>query len=134
MIYQFVKCPNFVHLDANGSVQSLQCKLCGAVIADTVDREVGMEMSRGGQLIKIVRRQLMRFDNYCEIKIAFDDPLYFHVTHGCNKCLSINMPLNVLAEMHAVDQAESPDGYTDRERSKTPVGVIVFKTDQSGIV
>jgi|SRR5262245_35642540 len=134
MIYEHVKCPNFVVKNPNGSVRSLQCKLCGIVIADTVDRIRGYERTRSGQLVKVVERQLTRFTNYREIKIAFDDPLYYHVTHGCADCFHIHLEPDVLAELHAADQAESPDGFTAREMSKTPIGVSVLQVDQTGIV
>lgn len=133
MTYQHVKCENFVR-KANGIIQSVQCKLCGVTIADTVERTVRYERTRGGQTLKVVERKLVRFSNYREIKIAFENPNYFHVTHGCANCLSLNMPPAKLAEMHAVDQAESPDGFTAREAAQVPTHVVVLQEDQSGIV
>lgn len=132
--YQHVKCPNFIRKDAVGGIKSIQCKLCGVTIADTVDRARGYERTKGGQLVKIIQRQLTRFSNYCEIKIMFNDPGYFHVTHGCRGCLHMNLSPDVLSELHAADQEESPDGFTDRERAQVTVGVLVLSTDQSGIV
>lgn len=128
MSYVHVKCPEYAKYDAINVLQSLQCKLCGAVIADTADRIVRYEMSRGGERIKVIKRQFTRLSNYREIKIAFDDPLYFHVTHGCSGCMGMSLPADVLAEMHRADQEHSPDGYTDRERSKTPTHVVAVST------
>jgi hypothetical protein len=132
--YKYVQCPNFIVKGARGVPKSIQCKLCGTVIADTVDIVRGYEKSKGGQTIKVVQRQLTYNANYREIKIAFEDPNYFHVTHGCDKCLSLDLPMAVLVELHAADQEESPDGFTERERAQVPVGVVVLQTDQSGIV
>lgn len=135
MNYKYVKCPNFITQDSStGAMKALQCKLCGVVIADTVDRTVGFERTRGGQLIKVVRRQMTRFGNYCEIKIAFADPNYFHVTHGCRGCMHMGLHPSILAEIHAADQEVSPDGYTAKEKAQTPVGVVALQSDQSGIV
>lgn len=114
-------------------VQSIQCKMCGTVIADTVDRVRGYERTKSGQLIKVVQRQFTRFSNYREIKIAFENPLYFHVTHGCSDCMSMTLTSAHLAELHAADQEDSPDGYTERERVQVPTFVLVLKEDQSGI-
>jgi hypothetical protein len=133
MTYHYVKCPNFIRKDSLGNIEAVLCKICGTVIADTVDKTVGFEKTRGGQVIKVVRRQLTRFSNYCEIKIEFDDPSYFHVTHGCQSCLHIGLGADVLAELHQADQEESPDGFTDRERAKAPVKVAILQLDQSGI-
>ena len=132
--YTHVKCPNFIQKDASGVLKSIQCKLCGIVIADTIDRIRGYEQTRGGQLIKVVQRQLTRFANYREIKIAFEDPNYFHITHGCDKCLTLNLSLAKLQELHMADQEESPDGFTAREQAQIPIGVAVLREDQSGIV
>lgn len=135
MTYRFVKCHKFATKDpSTGVLRSLQCKLCGTVIGDVVEKAVGYENSRGGQLVKVVTRQFMRFSNYTEIKIAFEDPLYYHVTNGCDKCLHMHLPVNVLAELHAADQEDSPDGYTDREKAQVPLAVMVLRHDQSGIV
>lgn len=135
MSYQFVRCPNFIQKDpSTGALVAIQCKLCGSVIADTIERTVGYEKSASGQLIKVVQRQLTRFSNYTEIKIAFEDPGYFHVTHGCAKCLSMNLSVPVLTELHAADQGESPDGFTPREQLQVPTSVLVLRKDQSGIV
>lgn len=133
MIYQYVKCPTFIRKDAFGAVQSIQCKTCGAVIADTIDRVKGYEMTKGGQLVKVVQRQLTRFANYREIKIAFENPRYFHVTHGCSDCMSMTLTPPQLIELFVADQEESSDGYTERERAQVPVGVVVLQEDQSGI-
>ena len=132
--YRYVKCPSFVTKNEVGVIKSLQCKLCGVTIADTIERTRGYEKSPGGQLIKVVQRQLTRFANYREIKIAFENPGYFHVTNGCAGCFKLDMPVAVLTELHAADQEESPDGYTVRERAQVPTGVIVLQEDQSGIV
>ena len=135
MTYKHVKCPEYIKTDpSTGSLKSVQCKLCGVVIADTVDRIVGYETSRGGQLVKVVRRQFTRFANYCEIKVAFEGTLYSHITHGCRGCLAAHMSPAVLSELHTTDQDIDPDGYTEREKEMNPSGVAVLRLDQSGIV
>jgi hypothetical protein len=129
---KYVKCPDYVTKNEyTGAIEALQCKICGTTIADTVERIIGYEMTRGGQRIKVVNRQFTRLPNYREVKIEFDDSSN-HVTNGCDKCLSMNLHPSVLAELHEADQLESPDGYTDRERARYPVGVITI-AEQSGI-
>lgn len=131
--YTYVKCPSFVTRDEFGGLKTLQCKLCGSVIADVIERALRYEKSPGGQLVKVVQRQFTRLSNYREMKIAFEDPTYFHVTHGCAACLRPDLEVAILQELHAADQEESPDGYTDRERAQVPVGILVLQADQSGI-
>ena len=126
-----VKCPAFVTA-VNGIVQSVQCKVCGVVIADTVERTLRYEQGRSGERTRVVNQQFTRLANYREIKIVFEDPTYFHVTNGCNKCLSMSMDIAILAEMHEADQLESPDGYTERERAQKPIGVVTLSAT-SGI-
>lgn len=132
MTYQYVQCPNFVRKAPSGALEALQCKLCGAVIADTIERVTGYEVDRGGNRVKIVNRQFTRFANFTEIKILFNDGS-MHVTTGCSKCLNLNLRPAVLDEMHQADQEESPDGYTDRERARRAVHVTTVRVDQSGI-
>lgn len=132
--YRFLQCPSFIRKDGQGRIVSMQCKICGNVIADTQEVILRHERTPAGQIVKVVQRQFVRLGNYREIKIGFENPRYFHITHGCSDCLKMNMPIEVLAELHAADQAESPDGYTRRERAQVPTGVLILCEDQSGIV
>jgi hypothetical protein len=134
MTYGLISCPDHIKRDARGVLQSMQCKVCGAVIADTCDRLVGYEITKSGERVKVITRNFTRLDNFTEIKIAFEDPKYSHITHGCNKCLSLDMSPALLAELHQADQEDSPDGYTDRERAQVPVKVVAISHNQGGLV
>ena len=133
MTFQFVKCRRYVRKNEVGELLSLQCRRCGDIIADTVDRPVGYEVNRRGERLKIVRRQLTRGPNYAEIKILFDDGSY-HVANGCKRCFKIDLLPAVLDEIHEADWVESPEAYIGRQRKRKAVRVIALRTDQSGIV
>lgn len=107
-------------------MEAISCKLCGTVIAERMERPIGYEIGRSGQTVKVVAREFVRFPIYTEIKIAFDDGSY-HVTHGCSNCIVSALPPAVLAELHQADQEESPDGYTEREKARYPVGIVFLK-------
>lgn len=131
--FRHVKCPAFIRRDeASAEMQSISCKLCGTVIAERMERIKGFETDRAGNRTKIISREFVRFPFYAEVKIAFDDGSS-HVTHGCSKCLHMNLTPGVLEELHRADQLESPDGYTARERARRPVGVVGLKIGGEGI-
>jgi len=135
MSYQYVTCVNFARYKGeSGILLSLACKLCGTTIADTVERTIRYERNRLGERVRVTREQFTRFANYTEAKIEFSDSSY-HITHGCDKCLSIvGMSPAKLDELHEVDQLESPDGFTARERARSALGVIAIDKKQVGIV
>lgn len=136
MTYLYVKCPDFIRKDPNtGELLEIMCKLCGTVIAGRTERILRYDTDRQGQRVKVVSQQFNRHANYTEIKIGFEgDDEYAHVTHGCSKCLTKNLSIPVLSELHEADQVMSPDGYTDRERSRIPTKVIALSSDGGGII
>ena len=135
MSYQYVKCPSFIRKDPNtGELLEILCKLCGSVIAAKTERIIRYDTDRQGNRVKVVRDQFTRFSNYAEIKISFvGDDEYFHITHGCTKCLNTGLSVDVLTELHQADQEESPDGYTDRERARVPIKVEALRNDGGGM-
>lgn len=131
--YIHVKCPKFIRRDpTTGAMQAIQCKMCGDVIADTVERTVAFEMDRAGNKVKVVNRKFTMFPNYTEAKIIFHDGT-FHVTHGCRRCMTLELNTDALDEIHRADQEDSPDGYTEAERNRSAVAVTVVRHDQAGI-
>lgn len=134
--YKYVKCPDFVRRDpSTGEILEIMCKICGTVIAGTTERIIRYETNRQGERVKVVSHRFSRHSNYTEIKIGFEgDDDYAHITHGCSKCLITNLPVPVLSELHQADQMMSPDGYTERERSRIPTKVITLRADGGGIL
>lgn len=135
MTYQHIKCPDFIRKDpSTGEILEIMCKMCGTVIAAKVERIIRYETNRQGERVKVISQVFSRRANYVEMKIGFEgDDEYYHITHGCNKCLTTNMSPAILAELHQADQEESPDGYTKRERSRVPTEVLTLKLDGGGI-
>lgn len=136
MTYQYVKCPNYVRTNPDtGEILEIMCKICGTVIAAKIERILRFEVTRQGERVKVVSETFSRMSNYVEIKIGFEgDDEYTHITHGCDKCMTLTLSSAALAELHQADQEKSPDGYTDRERSRVPTQVIALKADGGGML
>jgi hypothetical protein len=133
MTYKHVKCRGYIKRK-DGKVHSIQCKMCGATIADTVERTIGFEVNRRGERIRVVNRQLTYLPNYREIKIEFDDGSS-HVTNGCANCLSEKLHPSILDEMHHADRTlASDEGYRKSDKERLAVGVVAVQSDQSGLV
>jgi hypothetical protein len=129
--YKHIKCPKFIRKAETGEMDAISCKICGTVIAERMERPIGFETDRAGNRIKVVAREFVYVPNYMEIRIAFDDGSH-HITHGCSACLTANLTPEVLEELHVADQIDSPDGFTQRERDRKPIGVISAKTVGEG--
>jgi hypothetical protein len=126
--YKHVVCPQFVRrVEGSAEMQSLSCKLCGSVIAEKLERPLGYEVDRQGNKTKVVTREFVRYPIYTEMRILFDNGSD-HVTHGCANCMTVTLPPEVLDELHRADQEESPDGYTELEKQRYPIGVVHVKT------
>lgn len=132
--YQYVMCPSFIRRDPHSSeTEAISCKICGTVIAEKMERIVGYEMDRAGNRTKVISRQFVYLPTYTEIKITFDDGSN-HVTNGCSICMHDKLRPEVLEEIHRADQEQSPDGYTERERQRHPIGVVGIVKGGGGIV
>jgi hypothetical protein len=133
MTYRRIQASSYVKRDpGTGAVVSLQCKVCGDTIADTQDRTTAYEVTRSGERVKVVKRQYVHFANYTEAKIEFTDGS-FHITNGCDKCLTAHMSLAVVKEMYRADQEDSPDGYTDIEQAREPARIVRVVRGTEGI-
>lgn len=119
-----LKRPDFVTYDADGSLNRVYCKMCGVEIAGLVERPKG-----SGPKNSIMVTKFIRFPNYAEIKMEFDDGS-FHVTNGCNVCLHEELSANDLLDLYLADCADqkTPVG------SRKPIRVVEFDTTAQGIV
>lgn len=120
-----LKRPDFVTYDAEGQLDRIYCKICGAEIAGNVTRPKG-----SGPQNNIMVQRFIRFPNYAEIKMLFDDGVSTHVTNGCKDCLSARMDKSLLLELYLADCAEQgmPPGEAKPEM------VVVLDHTAQGIV
>src|SRR5262245_852561 len=98
----FVKVKKFAHFNADGSLERLQCKLCGDIIGETQQRPVGRRNRPDGRIVEKIVENFARNHKYTEIKIAYDDGSA-HVTNGCKRCLTGDMAVEKLDEITQVD-------------------------------
>lgn len=118
--------PNCVEIGPEGTVAGIYCKICGDKIAGT-----SLVPKGSGLKNNIMVEKFRRFNNYAEIKIAFDDG-HMHVTHGCKRCLGMDLPVEILSEMHNADMGMMPG--VDATPYSEPVGVVAMDLSGQGIV
>lgn len=119
-----LKRPDFVTYNAEGSLDRIYCKVCGEEIAGLVDRPKGSGVKNA-----VLVSRFIRFPNYAEIKMIFDD-ISYHVTNGCKTCLHEGMPLETLLELYKADCAEQGT----EPGSRRPVEVVQVDYTAQGIV
>lgn len=119
-----LKRPDFVTYDADGSLDAIYCKMCGVKIAGLLERPKG-----SGPKNTVMVTKFIRFPNYAEIKMIFDDISYC-ITNGCSTCLHEGMPANDLLDLYNADCAEQ--GM--EPGSRKPVEVVTVDYTARGIV
>lgn len=119
---QMLKRKAFVTTTKDGTIEALYCKVCGSKIA-------GVTMRPSGPGNAPLVPKFSRFPNYVEAKFSFNDNS-FHVTNGCDKCLSKALTVKQMAALYKCDCAEMQMEPGKRK----PVAVTVVDTTQSGIL
>ncbi len=132
--YKYVKRPNFVIKDTDGTMKELLCCCCGTVIAGKAPRVVGRRQTRDNRWIETVAIEFRRYSNYAEVKIQFLDGSY-HVANGCRKCLTENMVPEKLHEIHMADMLHEDMQFPGREKmmERIPLSAVAVRSDGGGI-
>ena len=125
----FVTCSDFIKMEA-GTLKAISCKVCGVLIAGISDRAGGIKMSKNGGRIETRIEKFTRFHNFTELKIALADG-GFHITTGCDKCLTHNLNVEQLRELMQADiEEQRPDlgnVLADRLAARVPLTVVGVK-------
>lgn len=132
MNYTYVQRPRYVLQGPMGDILELFCKICGSAIAGKRTQVTGRRRTMTGEWIEDHLQTFVRFNNYGEIKIEFEDGS-FHVTNGCSQCLNINLAPDVLFELHNADMDVEESIGGEIARTKTPLRVVAIRTDGGGI-
>lgn len=97
--------PDFTEFH-EGQLSKLYCKRCGVVIAAIIERPKGdPKIDRNGNRVDTYVERFTRFPAFTELKMALKDGS-FHITTGCNKCLTHELTLDELQELMQADIEE----------------------------
>jgi hypothetical protein len=96
---------NFAQMGPDGTLERLQCKICGTVIGEKQQRTIGFRKAPDGRVIERIIEGFTRNHLYTEIKIIFDDGSA-HVTNGCKTCLMGNLSVEALSELTSIDERD----------------------------
>lgn len=130
--YKFVLRPKYVILDDVGAIKELFCKVCGTAIAGVQEMVRGRRQTRHGLWIEDHVHVWRRFPNYAELKMEFEDGS-FHVTNGCNQCLTEGLTAEQLHElMHADMELEGTEG-AEAAKERIALRSVAIRTDGGGI-
>lgn len=133
MEYKFVKRPNYVTYGEDKSVEEIFCKVCGSPIAGMRARSAGRRLTRDRQWVELVEIRFRRLSNYTDLKIQFEDGSY-HVTNGCKNCLSENLTIEQMTELHVADMLLEDWPGRDLQITRVPLQVVAIRRDGGGIL
>jgi|SRR5580765_2997296 len=133
--FKFVKRPNYVLYGPSMSLEELFCKVCGTAIGGLVTQVKGTRITREGKQIEEQIIRFRRYHNYVEVKMQFEDGSY-HVTCGCNQCMSVNLTPEQLDELHQADMSVEEEIYPGQEEhmARKAAMVVAIRTDGGGII
>lgn len=135
MKYKFVQRPNYVGSSPGRPIEELFCKICGSAIAGMQSRIKGRRLDAATkQWIEEHVLEYKTFHNYAELKILFEDGSY-HVTNGCKTCLSGDIPVEKLHELHTADLLHESQDYPGKELhlARVPVMAVAIRLDGGGM-
>ena len=125
----FVQYPAFV-IRKDDDIVSILCKVCGVPIAGLTERVKDVRLGRNGNRIETKVLRFTRFHNFTELKMVCN-PGQFHITVGCNKCLTPGLAPEALDELMEADlneQASQLDKeYYTEMKARMPTGVVAVK-------
>lgn len=130
--------PDFVEKQGTELV-GLYCKRCGEKIAGITERAKGdPKIGRFGERIETKVERFSRFGNFTELKMVMQDGARhaFHITTGCNKCLTPSLSMAELQELHDTDideQALELGSMAIVLKQRVPIAIVGIKVG-GGIV
>jgi len=130
--FTWVQRPDYVIFDSEGNIKEMFCKVCGDVIAAHEDRLKERKVGWGGKIIEVRQARFTRKNNYCELKMEFQDGSA-HVTNGCTKCLHPNLSTDQLYELHRADLLLDGGQHTVRNLQRVPIEAVAIRQGGGGI-